>query len=309
MKSLLENFIYGGDYNPEQWLDCPDILDEDLRLMKKAHINCVTLGVFSWSLLEPKEGQYEFEWLEKIIHRLYENGIFTILATPSGARPKWLSDKYPEVLRTREDRTKYLYGGRHNHCFTSPIYREKVGAINRELAKRFGKNSAVILWHISNEFGGECHCPLCQNAFQVWLQNKYKTIDNLNKAWWTTFWSHTYTEFAQVESPSSIGENSLHGLVLDWKRFTTDQNIDYMKSEIEELRKGGALQPVTTNFMYDIPEANYTKMAKELDIISWDTYPTWHKYKEDDMAVALDNSMQHDFMRSLQHKPYLMMES
>lgn len=309
MKILSEKFIYGGDYNPEQWLDEEGILEEDIRLMKLAHINCVTLGVFSWSSLEPKEGQYQLDWLEDVICRLYENGISTILATPSGARPKWMTNKYPEVLRTTEDRRKNLYGGRHNHCFTSPVYREKVAKINTQLANRFKDNPAVILWHISNEFGGECHCPLCQKAFQTWLKEKYKTPENMNHAWWSKFWSHTYEDFSDVESPSSIGETGLHGLLLDWKRFTSDQTIDYMKWEIHALRMAGAKQPVTTNFMYNIPEANYTKMAKEVDIVSWDTYPTWHKYEGSDIEVAQDNGMQHDFMRSLLHKPYLLMES
>ena len=306
---IADHFLYGGDYNPDQWLDRPDILEEDIRLMKEAHVNCVTLGVFAWSALEPKEGVYQLDWLAEIIDHLYENEISVIMATPSGARPKWLADKYPEVLRTDENRRKQLYGARHNHCFTSPIYRQKVAEINTKLAERFKDHPAVILWHISNEFGGECHCKLCQDAFHQWLKKKYGTPEKMNKAWWSAFWSHVYDDFSDVESPSSIGENGLHGLVLDWKRFTSDQNIDYMKSEIEALRKAKVTQPVTTNFMYDIPEANYTKMAKELDIISWDTYPTWHKYAGSDMEIAHDNGMQHDFMRSLLNKPFLLMES
>lgn len=122
-------FIYGGDYNPEQWLDTPEILEKDIEYMKEAHINSVTLGVFAWSVLEPEEGIYQFEWLHKIIDRLYENGIMVVLSTPSAARPKWLSDKYPEVLRVNADRTRNLFGGRHNHCYTSPVYREKVAEI------------------------------------------------------------------------------------------------------------------------------------------------------------------------------------
>ncbi len=134
-KNMLDRLIYGGDYNPEQWLDCPDILEQDLLLMKKAHINTVTLGVFSWSMLEPQEGVFHFEWLNEMIDRLYENGIRVILATPSGSRPRWLADKYPEVLRVREDRVRHLYGERHNHCYTSPAYREKVRIINQKIGR------------------------------------------------------------------------------------------------------------------------------------------------------------------------------
>ena len=155
----IDNILHGGDYNPEQWLKYPEILEKDIELLKKAKCNTVTLGVFSWATLEPSEGVYNFEWLEKIIDNLYKNGISVILATPSGARPKWLADKYPEVLRVSEDRHRNLFGARHNHCYTSPVYREKINLVNTELAKRFANHPAILMWHISNEFGGACHCP------------------------------------------------------------------------------------------------------------------------------------------------------
>ena len=166
MEFTTNRLLHGGDYNPEQWLEYPDILEKDLELLVKAHCNVVSLGIFSWAKLEPEEGCFTFEWLEQIMDRLYARGISVILATPSGARPKWLADKYPEVLRVNADRSRNLFGGRHNHCYTSPVYREKVERIDRELARRLGHHPAVILWHISNEFGGECHCPLCQDAFE-----------------------------------------------------------------------------------------------------------------------------------------------
>lgn len=303
----IDKFIYGGDYNPEQWLDRPDILKQDLLLMKKAHINTVTLGVFSWSTLEPIKDCFNFTWLIDIIDKLYDNGIQVILATPSGARPRWLAETYPEVLRVREDRTRQLYGERHNHCYTSPAYRERVRIINQKLAKTFRNHPGVILWHISNEYRGECHCPLCQEAFRNWLKNKYKDINSLNRAWWTTFWSHTYNSFHQIESPSSIGDHGLHGLNLDWKRFVTDQTVDFMCEEIHALRDGGATQPVTTNFMDDYKGLNYYNLAKHIDYVSWDSYPTWNK--EDEIRTAYNTALQHDLMRSMKQKPFLLMES
>jgi len=302
-----EQILHGGDYNPEQWLHSPKILEQDIVLMKEAHINVVTLGVFSWSTLEPKENDYQLEWLEDIINNLYKNGIKTILATPSAARPKWLSDKYPEVLRVRGDRTRNLFGGRHNHCYTSPIYREKIQAINERLAKQFAEHPAIIMWHISNELSGDCHCPLCQQAFQNWLKQKYKTIETLNRKWYTTFWSHTYQSFEQIESPSPVGETMLHALNLDWKRFVTAQTIDFMKHEIAGLRNNGAKQPTTTNLMYHYKGLNYGDLVKHIDIVSWDSYPLWHKGA--DSQIAWDTAMQHDYMRSLKQRSFLLMES
>lgn len=196
------------------------------------------MGMFSWAVLEPEEGKYNFDWLEEVIDNLYKEGIYTILSTPSGARPKWMADKYEEVLRMDPDRTRRFFGGRHNHCYTSPVYREKVYNINKKLSERFGKHPAVLLWHISNEYGGECHCPLCREKFREWLKEKYGTIENLNSSWCTTFWSHTYNSFDQIESPSPKGENALHALTLDWKRFVTDRTVDFMKHEISAIRAG-----------------------------------------------------------------------
>ncbi|MDO5344439.1 MAG: beta-galactosidase [Lachnospiraceae bacterium] len=299
--------LHGGDYNPEQWLDRPDILEKDVQMMQEAGCNTVSLGIFSWAKLEPEEGVFHLDWLEEIVDRLYAGGISTILATPSGARPKWMAEKYPEVLRVEEDRHRNLFGGRHNHCYTSPVYREKTAIINKKLAERLGNHPGVILWHISNEYSGECHCPLCQKAFQGWLKEKYGTIEELNRRWYTVFWSHTYQSFEQIESPSSRGESALHALNLDWKRFVTRQTADFIRNEVEAVRAGGSGLPVTANLMHYFGGLDYFKLAKELDIVSWDTYPTWHK--EPVIETGYDNGMCHDLMRSLKGKPFFQMES
>ena len=299
--------MYGGDYNPEQWLKRPDLLQRDVELLRKAGINEATMGVFSWAALEPEEGVYRFDWLKERLDTLYENGIGTILSTPSGARPRWLAEKYPEVLRMNRSFVREHYGERQNHCWTSGIYREKTARINQKLAEAFSSHPGVIAWHISNELGGECCCPLCREAFRTWLKERYHSVDRLNEAWNNTFWSHTFQSFSQIEPPSPVGDHSLHGLELSWRRFVTDQATDFMKSEIEALRKGGAVQPVTTNFMYNFTGLNYHVLAKELDFISFDNYPLWGKYS--DIQVARDCAFWYDVMRSFKKKPFYLMES
>ena len=238
-----------------------------------------------------------------------------ILATPSGARPAWLSEKYPEVLRTNANRQKMLHGGRHNHCFSSPVYREKVALINRKLAQRYGQHPAVIMWHISNEYGGDCHCEYCQANFRKWLQARYGTLTALNEAWWGPFWSHSFSDWSQVESPSPLGESAVHGLNLDWKRFVTDQTIDFFEHEIKDIRQITPDIPVTTNFMADtmdlIPfqSLNYERFAKHVDILSWDCYPAWHNDWETTADLASKVGFIDDLYRSLKDQPFLLMES
>ncbi len=302
--------LHGGDYNPEQWLDRPDILEEDIRLMKKAGVNVVTLGVFSWSILEPKEGVYQFAWLEEIMDNLYQNGIHTILATPSGAKPVWLDEKYPEALRVDEWGRRRHHGVRHNHCITSPAFRKKIGEMDRLLAKRFKDHPGLLLWHISNELGGACYCPLCQKRFQEYLEQTYGTIEHLNKAWWTVFWSHQYQRFDQVEPPFANGEGSIMGLNLAWKRFTTWNMADYLRWEKDILKEITPGIPVTTNFMKLYPGLDYRVLAKELDVISWDSYPRYHNDYESLYDTCIENAFDHAVMRSMKKdRPFLLMES
>lgn len=307
----IKGLVHGGDYNPDQWLDRPDILAEDIRLMKKAGINSATLGVFSWSAYEPVEGEFRFEWLEEIIENLYQNGIYTVLSTPSGARPAWLDEAYPEAMRVNDLGLRDHHGRRHNHCMSSPKYREKVGIIDRKLAEKFGSHPGVIMYHISNELGGECYCPLCVNRFRQYLSEKYDhDIDKLNYAWWTSFWSHRYNSFEQIEPPFRNGETSVMGLNLEWKRFTTWNMNDFMKHEIGTLRSVTPDIPVTTNFMQLFEGLDYRKMAPELDAVSWDNYPTFHNDRETFAETLEETAFHHAVMRGLKReKPFMMMES
>ena len=306
----VNGILHGSDYNPDQWLDRPDILEKDIELMKKAKMTSMSLGIFSWSAYEPTEGEFHMDWLKDIMDKLYENGIYTILATPSGARPAWLDEKYPECMRVGADDHRAHHGVRHNHCMSSPKFREKTGIIINKIIDTVGKHPGLAMWHLSNEFGGECFCPLCKKKFQDYLANKFDNdINKLNKAWWTGFWSHTYNDFSQIEPPYLNGEFSVMGLNLEWKRFTTWNTTDYMKSEIDIIRKRTPNIPITTNFMQLFPGLDYRVMAKELDVISWDSYPVFHNNYETMADTMAHNSFDHAVMRSLKkNQPFMLME-
>ncbi len=300
-------FLHGGDYNPDQWLEYPEVLEEDIRLMQKAKVNAVSVGIFSWAKLEPEEGKYDFAWLDAVIDRLWAGGIHVVLATPSGARPAWMAQKYPEVLRVGEDFRQAHFGNRHNHCPSSPVFREKTRAIDRALAERYAGHPAVILWHISNEFSGDCRCPACQENFRRFLQKRYGLLEELNRHWWTGFWSMTYTDWAQVEPPSSIGQGANPAMWVDWRRFSTAQCKDFLAMEKETVQAVDPSLPVTANLMHLFWDYDYFDLAEAMDVVSWDAYPSWHI--GDDYLEASQFAMTHDLMRSLKDQPFLLMES
>jgi beta-galactosidase len=301
---------HGGDYNPDQWLDRPEVLDQDFRLFPLAGVNTVSIGIFAWTRLEPSDGVYDFTWLDSLMDRLAAAGMQAVLATPSGAKPAWMSEKYPEILRVQGNRVKDLHGGRHNHCYTSPVYRRKAVEMNTKLAERYKNHPALALWHVSNEYGGECHCSLCQDAFRTWLQKRYGSLDALNRAWWTDFWSHRYTAWSQVESPSPQGETSVHGLVLDWKRFVDAQSLDFFLAESAPLRKITPKIGVTVNMMGTYPVLNYWNWAPHVDVVSWDSYPRWHNGDQSNADEASKTAFLHDLNRSLKGgRPWLLIES
>lgn len=304
------HMIHGGDYNPDQWLDYPEILSEDIRLMKLAGINSATVAIFAWSALEPREGEFHLDWLEEIVDNLYKNGIYTVLATPSGARPAWLDLAYPEACRTESNGDKRTHGVRQNHCMTSPVFREKVARIDRVLAERFANHPGVKMWHISNEFGGFCYCEKCRQKFRSFLRDKYHNdIKELNREWWTAFWSHTFDDFDQIDPPGPLGELYVHGLNLDWMRFTTWNTCDFLDSEAAVLRQYAPNIPITTNLMGTYRYLNYFEMAKHIDVVSWDAYPQYHAASMSDAETAVDIGFKHDLMRSLLRRPFMLMES
>jgi len=298
------HILHGGDWSPEQWLHEPAVIEEDFRLMAKTGCNTFSLGIFSWSSLEPEEGRFEFGWLDDIMNRLAAHGFYAFLATPSGGKPRWMSEAYPEVRRINRAGQREPHGGRHNHCFTSPVYRDKVRIINGKLAERYKGHKALAGWHISNEYSGACFCPLCLAAFRAWLKARYKTLEALNSAWWTAFWSQTVQSWDQIvpiESP-------VDGLNLDWDRFVTHQTVDFMKHEVGPLKAATPSLPVTTNMMTMFAGLDYWRFADVCDRISWDSYPRLHA--EDSWKQVADTALIHDMYRTMKGGlPFILMES
>ncbi len=292
--------LYGGDYNPEQWPR--EIWDEDMRLMRMAHVNIVSTPIFGWVSLQPDENTFTFDWLDDILDRLAKSGVSACLATATAAQPAWLDQKYPDVLVTDENGHRRRHGNRHSFCPNSPNFRRLSTGIARRIAERYKDHPALVMWHVSNEYGTYCYCEQCASAFRDWLQVRYGSLDELNRRWVTAFWSHTYTDWSQIEPPFSNGERSMQGLRLDYYRFQSDSLLNCFKAESTVLREITPDIPVTTNLMGAFFPLNYRKWAQDMDVVSWDNYPR----PEEPIANVAFN---HALMRGLKEgQPFLLME-
>jgi len=296
---------YGGDYNAEQW--SRDVWREDIELMKEAGVNLVSIGIFSWAKLEPREGEYDFEWLDTLIDGLHKAGIKVDLATPSVVPPAWLYQNYPDHRAVTKDGVALGPGARGMMAPTSPVYREKAVAMARELAKRYGNHPAVVLWHVHNEYGvpiGWDYSPHALVAWRDWLQKRYGSLAALNEAWGTSFWGQTYHEWEQVQLPGPTGTSINPSQQLDFARFSDDMLRECFIAERDEIRKYSD-RPITTNFMAASHlGTDLWKWAKEVDIVSNDNYLT---------AANVDNhiglAMSADLTRSVAGgKPWMLME-
>jgi len=266
---------YGGDYNPEQWPR--EVWDEDVRLMAEAGVNLITLGVFSWALLEPREGTYEFGWLDDVLDRLHDGGISVDLATATASPPPWLSRAYPETLPMTQDGQRMWPGGRQAWCPSSPVFREKALALTEQMATRYGDHPAVVLWHVSNELGchnAHCYCDVSADAFRRWLTDRYGDVASLNDAWGTAFWSQHYSDWAEVLPPRLAPTFPNPTQQLDFRRFSSDELLSYYVAERDVLRRHSPDVPVTTNFMVmaHFDKLDYRAWAPEMDVVSNDHY-------------------------------------
>jgi beta-galactosidase len=298
---------FGGDYNPEQWPE--KVWDEDYRLFDAAGIDTVTLGVFSWALVQPGPGVHDFTRLDRILERAAAGGRRICLATGTGAHPAWLARAHPEVLRTDFEGRRHGFGQRHNSCPSSPVFRELSAELARRIAARYADNAAIVAWHIGNEFGGACYCALCAEAFRVWLRARYGSLEELNDAWYTAFWAHTFTAWDEIEPPSALTEHwrgpehtAFQGITLDYRRFMSDALLANFRDEKAAIRESSPDVPVTTNFMGMYQPIDYHRWAPYLDFASWDNYPP------DDTSQAR-MALTHDLMRGLKDgQPFWLME-
>ena len=266
---------YGGDYNPEQWPR--ETWLEDARLMREAGVTLVTVGVFSWALLEPAEGDVQLDWLADVLDLLHDSGIAVDLATATASPPPWLSTAHPETLPRRADGTTLWPGGRQAWCPSSPVFRERALALVTALAERFHDHPALVMWHVSNELGGHnahCYCDVSAADFRAWLAQRYTTLEALNTAWGTAFWSQRYTAWEQVLPPRTAPTFPNPTQQLDFARFSSDALLAHFCAERDVLHRLSPGVPVTTNFMVmeHVRNMDYFAWAPQLDVVSQDHY-------------------------------------
>ena len=306
MKKSFGRILYGGDYNPNQWPK--EIWEQDMVYFKDAHINSATINVFSWAKIQPSEDTYYFDELDEIVEMLSKEGYDIVLATSTGAMPAWLYKKYPEVARTDYYGRHHKFGQRHNHCPNSLVFQKYAKALVEQLAKRYAHNPHVTCWHISNEYGGECYCENCEKAFRVWLKKKYGTIEAVNKAWNMEFWGHTVYDWDEIVLPNALGDGmengtdtAFAGLSVDYRRFMSDSMLENYKMERDVVRAYVPDTIITTNLMGTYKFLDYFKWAKEMDIVSWDNYPSYN-------TPWSFTAMSHDLMRGLKDAPFMLLE-
>jgi len=297
--------IYGGDYNPEQWPE--EVWQEDVRLMREAGVNLVSLGIFSWAKLEPRPDEYDFGWLDRIIGLLYDNGVMVNLATATASPPPWLSVLHPESLPVTESGVTLHPGARQHYCPSSAAYRERAVRLIRRIADRYRDHPALAMWHVNNEYGchvAQCYCDASAAHLRGWLRSRYGDLDALNEAWGTAFWSQRYDDWDEILPPRSAPTFTNPTQQLDFRRFSSDALLELYELEKGILREATRDVPITTNFMGFFKPLDYWKWAEREDVVSDDSYPD-----PSDPEAHIGAAMSRDLMRSLAGgDPWVLME-
>ncbi|HZG55613.1 beta-galactosidase [Paenibacillus sp.] len=302
----IPQILYGGDYNPEQWPE--DVWLDDMRLFSLAGVNTVSVNVFGWGRLQPAEDRYEFHWLDRIMDLLGEHGIQACLGTATVVYPSWMGRRYPDLQRVGFDGRKRKYGGRANFCPNSSSFRRFASELVRRIADRYKDHPALSAWHISNEYNGYCYCENCEAAFRRWLQARYGTVEEVNRAWNTSFWNHLYYDWEDIVSPTETTiywgdtKSSYPSQTLDYMRFQSDSLLECFLMERDIVKRVTPHIPVTTNFMGFWKELDYRKWSQYVDVAAWDSYPS-------NDAPPHITAFWHDMMRGLRDgQPYMLME-
>jgi beta-galactosidase len=301
----LDGLAFGGDYNPDQWPE--QTWHEDMRLMQQAGVNLVTLPVFSWPQLEPRPGEYDWGWLDRVLDLLGEAGIRVDLATATATPPSWLIRAHPEMLPADEYGRRIAFGSRQAYCPSSPVWRENVARMTRAIAERYGSHPALALWHVSNEYGdhvARCWCPESSAHFRRWLADRYGDLDGLNRAWGVNVWGQRYTEWEHIEVPLRATGPANPAHLLDFERFSSDAMLELFQVEVDILREATPGIPVTTNFMSMFRELDYWDFAAAEDLVTDDAYPD-----PADPAAHIPAALNYGLMRSLKGgQPWLLLE-
>ncbi|UOQ85751.1 beta-galactosidase [Gracilibacillus salinarum] len=304
IEDVMPQIAFGGDYNPEQWDE--SVWLEDAKLMQEAGVNLVSVAIFSWSVIERKEGEFDFHWLDRVLDILHEHGVGVSLATATASPPAWLSKDYPEILAVQANGVPYQIGSRQHYSPNSKRFRYAVKRLVTEMANRYKDHPALKMWHINNEYAchlSECYSPESLEAFRDWLKERYETIEQLNQKWGTNFWSQRYNDWDEIQFPANLPTFYNPSQKLDYERFMNDAIFELYKIEKEVLRDVTPEVPVFTNFMYEFKPLNYFDWAKEMDLVTWDSYPDPREGK------PYRHAMHHDLMRSLKNgQPFYLME-
>jgi beta-galactosidase len=302
---MFPHIVYGGDYNPEQW--GPEVWQEDARLMEEAGVNLVSLGIFSWTKVEPAPGQYDFTWLTEIMDLLHKHGVKVNLATPTASPPAWMAHLHPDILSVTADGVTLWHGSRRHYCPDSTSYRAGARQLVRRMAEVLGSHPALALWHIDNEYAchvTECFCDASIAAFRAWLQKRYGTLEAFNEAWGTDFWNQHYGDWEEVRGPGRTPAQANPMQRLDWRRFGSDSWLACYEEQKTILRELTPHIPLTTNFMRFHNPLDYWKWAQSEDVVSFDSYPDIS-----DPRWMVEAGMGFDLMRSLRSgQPWILME-
>lgn len=296
----------GADWNPDQWPR--EIWMRDLELMAAAGTNLVTLPVFAWPLIEPADGEFDFEWLDDIMEHVHAVGIHVDLATATATPPAWLVRAWPEVLPVDLDGVRLEYGSRQSYCPNATAFTYRLERLTKRMAEHYRDHPALAMWHVSNEYGdhvARCYCSVCAQEFRTWLEHRYGDIARLNSAWGTAMWGQHYRDFAHIEPPRRTMAPSNPTHTLDFARFSTASIHDLYLREARILREETPQIPVTTNFMTMMTDVDYWRIAPDVDIISFDNYPD-----PADEFAHVTAALNYGIMRGLSDRqPWLLLES